>query len=417
MALPAQVLPRSGEYRQRLVVIGNGMAGMRTVEELLRIDASRYQITVFGAEPHGNYNRILLSPLLSGEKNLDDIMLHPLQWYADNGVELVAGDAVVAIDRPRRQVLARSGRMQGYDRLLIATGSRPVVLPVPGHTLPGVITFRGIADVETMLDAARAHRHAVVIGGGLLGVEAANGLSRRGMDVTLVHRSDVLLNQQLDADGALLLSRKLEQRGLRLRLNHDTAAILGEDRVRGLRFTSGEEIPADLVVMAVGVRPETELAKQAGLRCERGIVVDDTLQTYDPRVYAVGECVQHRDTTFGLVAPVWEQASVCATHLAAFGHRHYRSARTATRLKVTGIDLYSAGDFIGGAGTEDLVLRDPRRGVYKRLVLKDDRVIGAILYGDAADGGWYFEMIQEGRDIAPIRDHLLFGRAFCEVAA
>ncbi len=417
MALPAQVLPRSGERRQHLVVIGNGMAGMRTVEELLRIDASRYQITVFGAEPHGNYNRILLSPLLSGEKTLDDIMLHPRQWYADNGVELVAGDAVVAIDRPRRQVVARSGRIQAYDRLLIATGSRPVVLPVPGHTLPGVITFRGIGDVETMLDAARTHRHAVVIGGGLLGIEAANGLSRRGMDVTLVHRSDVLLNQQLDAAAALLLSRKLEQRGLRLRLNHDTAAILGEDRVRSLRFTSGEEIAADLVVMAVGVRPEAELAKQAGLRCGRGIVVDDTLQTYDPRIYAVGECVQHRDATFGLVAPVWEQASVCATHLAALGHRRYRSASTATRLKVTGIDLYSAGDFIGGAGTEDLVLRDPRRGVYKRLVLKNDRVIGAILYGDAADGGWYFEMMQEGRDIAAIRDRLLFGRAFCEMAA
>lgn len=405
--------PVGARAKPRLVVIGNGMAGIRAVEELLQLAPELYDITVFGAEPWGNYNRIMLSQLLSGEQSTDAIMLNPLGWYAEHGITLHAGDPVVAIDRRCKRVRSQHGIESPYDRLLIATGSQPVMLPLPGVELPGVIGFRGIDDVEYMLDAARTHRHAAVIGGGLLGIEAANGLSRQGMQVTLIHRSDVLLNQQLDADAAALLARNLQARGLALRLNAVTVALCGDARVEAVALADGSRIDADLVVMAVGVRPDMALAKAARLHCERGIVVDDTLQTHDPSIYAVGECVQHRRATFGLVAPVWEQARVCASHLARFGHRRYRSTQTATKLKVTGIDLYSAGDFLGGAGTEDLVLRDPRRGVYKRLVLKDNRVIGAVLYGDVRDGGWYVELIRDATDITAFRSRLLFGKGYC----
>ncbi|MES2113817.1 MAG: FAD-dependent oxidoreductase [Pseudomonadota bacterium] len=399
-----------------LVVIGNGMAGMRTVEELQKLAPDLYDITVFGAEPHGNYNRILLSPLLAGEKSIDDIMLHTRQWYVDHGITLHAGDPVVHIDRRKRVVRARSGLEVRYDRLLLATGSKPFIIPVPGHELPGVIAFRDIQDVETMLEASRNHRHAVVIGGGLLGLEAANGLLRQGMEVTVVHVTDALMNQQLDKPAAQLLQKALEVKGLRFMLSAQTEAIVGPERVTAVRFKDGSEIPADLVVMTAGVRPNIELAKASGLHCERAIVVDDTLQTYDPRVYAVGECVQHRSATFGLVAPIWEQARVCGAHLAGAGHRRYVQQTSPTRLKVTGVDLYSVGDFIGGEGSEDLVLRDAKRGVYKRLVLKDNRVAGAVLYGDVQDGPWYFGLIQKGTDIGPIRHHLLFGEALCAAA-
>ncbi|MEX3761643.1 NAD(P)/FAD-dependent oxidoreductase [Paraburkholderia phenoliruptrix] len=403
--------------RPRLVVIGNGMAGMRTVEELLKLAPDLYEITVFGAEPYGNYNRILLSPVLAGEKTVEDIILNTRDWYEENGIRLHAGDPVVAIDRPRRIVRSQSGVEVTYDRLLIATGSKPFLIPVPGHDLPGVIAFRDIQDVETMLEAARNHRHAVVIGGGLLGLEAANGLMRQGMSVTVVHVTDSLMERQLDRSASVLLQQALERKGLRFLLKANTAAIVGPDRVTAVRFDDGSEIPADLVVMTAGVRPNIELAKQAGLHCERAIVVDDTLQTYDPRVYAVGECVQHRTATFGLVAPIWDQARVCGAHLAGAGHRRYVQRATATKLKVTGVDLYSAGDFIGGPQSEDLVLRDPRRGVYKRLVIEDNRVIGAVLYGDVKEGAWYFELIQNRTDISSLRSHLLFGKALCETQA
>jgi nitrite reductase (NADH) large subunit len=400
-----------------LVVVGNGMAGMRTVEELLKLAPDMYDITVFGAEPHGNYNRILLSPVLAGEKTVDDIMLNTREWYAQNRITLHAGDPVEHIDRKRRLVRARSGLEVRYDRLLLATGSRPFIIPVPGHELPGVLAFRDIQDVESMLEAARSHRHAVVIGGGLLGLEAANGLQRQGMHVTVVHVTDALMNQQLDKPAAQLLQKALEAKGLVFRLETQTSEIVGPERVTAVRFADGSEIPADLVVMTAGVRPNIELARRCGLHCERAIVVDDTLQSFDPRVYAVGECVQHRRATFGLVAPIWEQARVCAAHLAGAGHRRYVQQVTPTRLKVTGVELYSVGDFMGGEGSEDLVLRDPRRGVYKRLVLDGGRITGAVLYGDVQDGPWYFDLIQNRTDISSMRNHLLFGQALCAQAA
>lgn len=405
--------------KPRLVVIGNGMAGIRTLEELLAIAPDQYDITVFGAEPHPNYNRILLSPVLAGEQTFKDIVLNPLEWYAEQDIRLHLGKTIERIDRVRRIVFADDGTEAPYDRLLIATGSVPFILPVPGNTLEGVITYRDIRDTQAMIDAAEVKQHAVVIGGGLLGLEAANGLKLRGMDVTVVHLADTLLERQLDATAGKLLQRSLEARGLAFKLSKATTEILGNEagHVSGVKFKDGETIAADLVVMAAGIRPNTTLAEACGLHCNRGIVVNDTLQTYDPRIYAVGECVQHRSATFGLVAPIWDQARVCAAHLAGAGHRRYVQQATATKLKVTGVDLYSAGDFIGGDGTEDIVLRDPRRGVYKRLVLKEDRIVGAVLYGDVADGPWYFDMIQRQTPITPIRQRLLFGRALCEAEA
>jgi nitrite reductase (NADH) large subunit len=403
----------SDNNKPRLVVVGNGMAGMRTVEEVLKLAPGLYDITVFGAEPHGNYNRVLLSPLLAGDKRIDDIMLHPRAWYAEHGIALHAGDPVVRIDRRRRVVVARSGLEAPYDRLLLATGSTPFMLPVPGNTLDGVVGFRDLSDVDTMLAAARRGGHAVVIGGGLLGLEAAHALMRRGMVVTVVHVAASLMNQQLDREAGRLLKESLEREGLRILLDASTTAILGEGQVEAVRFADGRELPADLVVMAAGVRPNTALARDAGLHCERAIVVDDTLQTYDPRIYAVGECVQHRRATFGLVAPGWEQARVCAAHLAGNGHRRYVQGALATKLKVTGIDLYSAGDIAGSAGSEELILRDRRGGVYKRLVLQGARLTGAVLVGDVADGPWYFDLIGRGADVSVFRDRLLFGQALC----
>ncbi len=395
--------------RRRLVVVGNGMAGMRTVEELLTLAPNAYEIVVFGAEPHGNYNRILLSPVLAGEKKAEDIVLNSREWYEQHGVALHAGDPVVFVDRRKRLVRSKSGVELTYDRLLFATGSQPILLPIPGKDLPGVITFRDLADVEAMLAVAKRGRKAVVVGGGLLGLEAANGLHSRGMSVTVVHLFDTLMERQLDAAAASLLRASLTSRGIQFRMPAQTAAIVGNESVTAVRFNDGSEIPADLAVMAVGVRPNVALALEAGLRCDRGILVNDTLQTFDPSVYAVGECVQHRNVTFGLVAPLWEQARVCATHLAELGMSHYRGTLLATQLKVTGIELYSAGDFRDGEHTEDIVLRDPGRQVYKRLIIRDNKLRGAVLFGDASAGPWYFEMIAAGRDVADIRNELLFG--------
>ena len=333
--------------RLKLVMIGNGMAGVRTLEELLKIAPDLYDITVFGAEPHPNYNRILLSPVLAGEQTFDDIVLNDLAWYASHGIELRLGRTVVEIDRVRRRVRADDGSSAEYDRLLIATGSRPFMLPIPGNTLDGVIGYRDIADTRLMLDSATRHRRAVVIGGGLLGLEAAHGLKLRGMDVSVVHNGATLLERQLDARAGRLLQGALERRGLHFALGKQTSELIGNaaGRVGAVRFSDGGQLPADLVVMAAGIRANIELAQNAGLPCARGILVDDTLQSFDPRVYAVGECVSHRGVAYGLVAPLFDQARVCASHLAMQGFRRYLGSLTSTKLKVTGIELFSAGDF------------------------------------------------------------------------
>ncbi len=396
--------------QEKLVVVGNGMAGIRTVEELLKLAPEKYDITVFGAEALPNYNRILLSPVLCGEKKFADIVLNDDAWYADHGIALHKGREIVSIDRRHRKVVAKDGTEASYDRLLLATGSNPFRLPVPGKDLPGVIGFRDLADVENMLAAAGKFHHAVVIGGGLLGLEAANGLMKQGMKVTVVHLPDVLMERQLDQAAARMLRKELEARGLQFIFKGVTKEIFGKGRVQGMRLDDGQELTADLVVMAVGIRPNIELAKKAGLYCERGVVVNDTMQTYDPRAYAVGECVQHRGQTYGLVAPLFEQARVCANHLAHYGISRYEGSITSTKLKVTGVDLFSAGDFTGNDTTEDLVMQDAGAGVYKKVVLANNRVIGAVMYGDTMDGAWYFQLMRDGTDITDLRARLLYGQ-------
>ncbi len=396
---------------QRLVVVGNGMAGMRAVEELLALAPDLYDITVFGAEPHGNYNRILLSPVLADEKTLPDIMLNTPEWYAEHGITLRAGCAVTRIDRARRVVIGADDSETPYDRLLLATGSEPVRLPLPGADLDGVLSYRDIADVEHMIAAADGGGHAIVIGGGLLGLEAAYGLQRRGMKVTVVHILDRLMDRQLDAAAAALLKRSLEQRGLHFMMPAQTSAIIGDERVRAVTFADGTELPADLVVMAVGIRPNIQLARESGLICGRGVQVDDTMQTFDPRVYAVGECVEHRGRCYGLVAPLFEQARVVANHLAELGFTRYTGSEVSTKLKVTGMDVFSAGDFDGGDSADVLTFEDAARGVYKKLVVHDNRIRGAVLCGDTIDGAWYFQLMRDGTDVAHIRETLLFGQA------
>ena len=397
--------------KQKLVVIGNGMAGMRAVEELLKQEPDLYDITVFGAEPHGNYNRILLSPVLAGEKSFEEILLNDFNWYQENGITLHHGHKVSRIDRANKLVLAEGGPTVAYDKLLLATGSEPFILPLPGKDLDGVVSFRDFYDVERMLEAAGPEAKAVVIGGGLLGLEAANGLSKRGMKVSVIHLMDSLMERQLDETAAAMLRRSLEERGLDFHTGAQTEAILGEDKVTGVRLNDGTEIPADLVVMAVGIKPNVDLAKSCGLHVERGVVVNDTMQTFDPCIYGVGECVQHRNMTYGLVAPLFEQAKVVANQLALAGHAHYAGSVTSTKLKVIGIDLFSAGNFQGGEGCEEIILQDARQGIYKKLILKDDKIEGAVLYGDAADGARFFQLMRDGTDISTQRDTLMFGDA------
>ena len=400
--------------KMKLVMVGNGMAGVRTLEELLKIAPDLYDITVFGAEPHPNYNRILLSPVLAGEQTLDEIVLNSWDWYKDNGITLHAGKTVAAVDRVRRVVRAEDGTEAAYDRLLICTGSNPFMLPVPGRELDGVIAYRDIADTNAMIEAAAKYKNAVVIGGGLLGLEAANGLMLRGMNVSVVHVMPTLMERQLDSVAGKLLQTSLEARGLKFLMGAQTQSLLGDEsgRVKAIAFKDGSQVAAELVVMAVGIRPNTALAEAMHLHCSKGIVVTDTLQTVtDARIYSVGECAAHRGIAYGLVAPLFEQAKVAANHLAQYGIGRYQGSLTSTKLKVTGIDLFSAGDFGGGDGTEEIVMSDPFAGVYKKLVIKDDKLVGACLYGDTVDGSWYFKLLRDGRSVADIRDKLMFGES------
>ena len=396
--------------KQKLVVIGAGMASGRVLEQLTETAPDAFDITLFNGESRGNYNRIMLSPVLSGDKTYEDIVTHDAAWYAARGITCRFGEHVTRIDREAKVVVGQGGEV-AYDHLLIATGSAPFVIPVPGRDLPGVVTYRDLDDTEAMIDAAARGGSAVVIGGGLLGLEAAAGLAGRGMAVTVVHLMGHLMERQLDEAAGYLLRRDLEARGITVRTQASTKAILGEDRAEAVLLENGDLLPADLVVMAVGIRPETRLATDAGLQVARGIEVDAQMVTSDPAILAVGECVEFSGQLFGLVAPLYDQAKVAAQTLLgrpdAFVLRD-----TATKLKVTGCDLFSAGDFAAGPGREDIVYRDPARGIYKRLVIEGDRLVGAVMYGDTADGAWFFGLIKDGTEIDAMRDTLIFGPGF-----
>jgi nitrite reductase (NADH) large subunit len=398
--------------KQRLILVGNGMAGMRTIDEVLARDRGRFDIEVIGAEPHPNYNRILLSSVLAGDKEIDDIILHPREWYAENGIRLATDETVVKLDATAKTVTTALGRTVAYDRLLLATGSRPFVPPVAGLALPGVCAFRTIADLELMRDVSRNGGRAVVVGGGLLGLEAAVGLLKRGMTVTVLHLVPTLMERQLDEAAGLLLQRDLERGGLRILTRAQAEEIVGDNRVKAVRLADGRELAADLVVFAVGVKPNIDLARDAGLDVNRGIVVDDFMMTSDPDIFALGECIEHRGQTFGLVGPLWEQARTCAEVLCGGAPAPYVAPAPHTSLKVTGVDVFSAGVLSArDDGDEEITLRDAGAGHYKKLVVRDGRLVGAILYGEIADGPWFAELINVRRDITRMRDSLIFGSA------
>jgi nitrite reductase (NADH) large subunit len=354
----------------------------------------------------------MLSPVLAGDKAFDDIVVHNDAWYAEHNIDLRRGETVIGIDRAAKTIRTHSGTAESYDDLLIATGSRPILIPVPGAELPGVVTFRDLDDVNAMLAAAGKGGNAVVIGGGLLGLEAAAGLAINGMKTTVVHLMPTLMERQLDPNAAYLLQKAIEKRGITVLTSANTNAILGDSHVTGVRLEDGRTLPADLVVMAVGIRPNFALAKEAGLDVKRGILVDDHLRTSDANIYAIGECVEHRGLCYGLVAPLYEMAKTLGATLAGEIVMGYTGSVTSTKLKVTGVDLFSAGDFAEGNENDEIVLRDPSRGVYKRVVLRDNRIVGAVLYGDTADGSWYFDLLKKSTDVTSMRDMLIFGQAY-----
>ena len=391
---------------------------MRALEECLARAPDRFDVTVIGAEPHPNYNRILLSSVLAGDKTLDEIVINAPHWYADRGIVVMLGRRAVAIDRAARLVALDDGSTVAYDKLLLATGSKPVAPPIPGLHLPNVRAFRDIADVEAMIEAAKTARRAVVIGGGLLGLEAAWGLKQRGMAVALVHLMPTLMERQLDATAAALLQRDLDARGIAFFTNAQTEEIAGAERAEAVVLADGRRIAADFVVLAVGIRPNIDLARGAKLYVNRGILVGDDMATTDPDIYAVGECIEHNGQVFGLVAPIWDQVKVCGARLAGDDGAVYVPPPVFTSLKITGVDVFSAGALAAAAADadEELTLYDAKRGLYKKVILRNDRMVGCVLYGAVADGPWYVELMREKAGVSAFRDQIVFGRAFAEAA-
>ena len=394
-----------------LIVIGNGMAAARLVDELARRALGRYAVAVIGEEPRLAYNRVLLSALLADEVGFDDIELRPARWWRDRGVTLRYGVRATAVDAAARNVTLAGGTRLSFSKLVFATGSQPIKPDIPGMDLPGVLTFRDVDDVNAIAAAKAAGTRVVVIGGGLLGLEAAYGLAKAGARVTLLHLMDRLMERQLDHRAALMLQRAVEARGIAVRLQAQTARIVGNGKVEGVELRDGTTIAADAVVVAVGIRANAALARTAGLEVGRGIVVDDHLETNAAGVHAIGECAEHRGCCYGLVEPAYEQAQLLARRLA--GERaSYPGSVLATNLKVSGVNVFSAGDFLGAtAEAEEIVLSDPAAGVYKKLVIAHGRLVGAVLFGDTADGLWYLDLIRTGSPVARLRDDLVFGRA------
>ncbi|KRF04764.1 nitrite reductase [Paenibacillus sp. Soil766] len=395
--------------KKKIVLVGNGMAGVNCIEQLLKLAPNSYEITIFGKEPHPNYNRILLSSVLAGDADMKDIVINDWSWYSDNNITLHTGHTVNKIDTERKLVSTDLGITVAYDELILATGSLPFMLPLPGADKEGVIAFRDIGDCKTMMDAAKNYKKAVVIGGGLLGLEAARGLLNLNMEVSVVHINEYLMNLQLDRTASLMLQQELEQQGMKFLLKKNSETILGKKRVTGLRFTDGSEVEADLIVMAVGIRPNMALAKNSGIDINRGIVVNDYLETSVPNIYSIGECTEHRGVAYGLVAPLYEQGAVLAKRLAGVGTDGYQGSVVSTKLKVSGVDVFSAGEYADKPGTRAVRVQDDFEGIYKKVVIQQGKVIGAVLFGDISDGSRLFAMIRNGEDVTGKEKTVLLG--------
>jgi nitrite reductase (NADH) large subunit len=397
--------------KEKLVVIGNGMSGLRTIEDLLEINKDKYEITIYGEEPHVNYNRIMLSYILSCEKTFEDTIINHQSWYEQNNITLNKGDKVISIDKNSKTIKSQSGKIESYDKLLIATGSKAFIPKTKGSQLENVIAFRTKADVDAIISTIRKDKTAVVVGGGLLGLEAAYGIAMHGIKTILVHRSGSILSQQLDSTGGRLLQKNLESYGIEFKLNTTIDEISGDGIVENVSFTDGVSVESNLVVFATGIVPNTQIAKEAELYTNKGIIVDDFLKTNDDSIFAIGECVEHKGNTYGLVAPLYEQAKVLAKVLANKKTDGYDGSTLSTRLKISGVDLFSAGDYLGDVTTEDLILLDEKVGIYKKLVIYDNKIIGIVLYGDTADASWYLKLLKEHTDISDLRTKILFGKS------
>ena len=397
--------------KEKLVVIGNGMSALRTIEEVIAHNPEKYDITIYGEEPHVNYNRIMLSYLLSKEKSFEDTIINHQEWYDEHNIELHKSNKILTIDREKKRILCSLGNEEDYDKLLIATGSLPFIPPTPGQELSNVIGFRNKADVDTILSTIDQSKTAVVVGGGLLGLEAAYGIAMHGIKTILVHRSANLMSQQLDSTAGKLLQKNLEQYGIEFKLNTTVTKIEGDEQVEKVYFSDESEVESNLVVFATGIKPNIEVANESQLEVNKGIVVDDFLKTSDDSIYAIGECCEHDGKTFGLVAPLYEQAKVLAKNLAGVDTEGYIPSVTSTRLKVSGVDLFSAGDYLGDSTTEELILLDAQAGIYKKLVIYEDKIIGIVLYGDTADASYYLKLLKEHTDIKDLRERLLYGKS------
>jgi len=397
--------------KQKLILIGSGMVGARFIERLLVEAPEQYDIRVFNKEPNGGYNRIMLSPVLAGEKKLPDIMTHDHAWFEERDVHLHTSTEIMSVNQLNKTVKTDLGAEYSYDKLIIATGSSPFIIPVPGHQLPGVVAFRDVRDVNFMIDTSETKKKAVVIGGGLLGLEAANGLMKRGMDVTVVHLGNVLMEVQMDSVSGSLLQQSLEANGMKFAMSAQTSEILGDECVTGVKMADGRVLDADMVVMAVGIRPNTGVGQKLGLDVNRGIVVNDQLQTSHEDIYALGECVEHREVVYGLVAPLYEQAQVLAEALAG-KESAYQGSFISTKLKVTGISLFSAGNFHDSEGSESLVYKDLSQNIYRKVVLKDNKIQGAVMFGDVTGSNWIFDNLVEQNDMSAYRDTLVFGEGY-----
>lgn len=397
--------------KEKLVVIGNGMSGLRTIEDLLELTNDKYNITIYGDEPYFNYNRIMLSYILSSEKTFEDTIINHQTWYEQNNITLNKGDKVISINKEEKTITSQSGKVESYDKLLIATGSLPFIPKTAGSNLKNVIAFRTKADVDTILETINKSKTAVVVGGGLLGLEAAYGIAKHGIKTVLVHRSSSILSQQLDSTGGKLLQKNLESYGIEFKLNSTVTQIDGTNEVEIVKFSDGSVVESNIVVFATGIIPNKNLAIEAGIEVNKGIVVNDFLQTSDENIFAIGECVEHKGNTYGLVAPLYEQAKVLAKYLAQVKTEGYNGSTLSTRLKISGVDLFSAGDYLGDETTEDLILLDEKVGIYKKLVIYNNKIIGMVLYGDTADASWYLKLLKEETDITELRTKILFGKS------
>jgi len=397
--------------KEKLVVIGNGMSGLRTIEDLLELTNDKYNITIYGDEPYFNYNRIMLSYILSNEKTFEDTIINHHSWYEQNNITLNKGDKVISINKKEKTITSASGKVESYDKLLIATGSLAFIPKTTGSNLKNVIAFRTKADVDTILETINKSKSAVVVGGGLLGLEAAYGIAKHGIKTVLVHRSSSILSQQLDSTGGKLLQKNLESYGIEFKLNTTVTQIDGKNEVEIVKFSDGSVVESNLLIFATGIIPNKNLAIEAGIEVNKGIVVNDFLQTSDENIFAIGECVEHKGNTYGLVAPLYEQAKVLAKYLAQVKTEGYNGSTLSTRLKISGIDLFSAGDYLGDETTEDLILLDEKVGIYKKLVIYNNKIIGMVLYGDTADASWYLKLLKEETDITELRTKILFGKS------